>query len=89
MGTIRLYTKCIRFKKSPQAYYVYDATIANLEERNLKRLRFESATRAAEFLGISNCSRVNDYCNSEAIISKKKYYSHRLKKTFVIRKATD
>lgn len=79
---------CADKKRShSQPYIIYDASIHDKQERLEKGIRFETATQAAEYLGLRKIAHLNEYSSQEAILQQKKFKSPKHDgKLFIIRK---
>lgn len=72
-------------KKPNQSYRLYDPEITSIEERVRQALTFKSARDIKIYLGMSDYKnkKLNEYCDP---LLKKRYYSEKLGKSFIIRK---
>jgi hypothetical protein len=61
--------------------FLYDMSIEDVKERFAKRIKFDKAYKAANFLGMQPCNFVN------AVNGKQKYVYHReTEKKYAVRK---
>ena len=75
-------------RKTAKPYYIYDASIEDLEERKSKRLYFPEQQLACNFLGIRKFGGCLDpYTNTQAIKKGKRFFSKKHNKEFIIRLA--